>query len=63
MRLGNNQGKFVGAEAFVAQIRRVPRQEAEADVHSYAMRSLTPKAFGVDSAFMGKTYWAIFKNL
>jgi hypothetical protein len=33
-RLGNNQGKFVAAEAFVAQIRRVPREEAEANVHS-----------------------------
>src|SRR6266545_6931077 len=34
VRLGNNQGKFVGAEAFVAQIRRVPREEAEANIHS-----------------------------
>ena len=33
MRLGNNQGKFIRAKAFVAQVRRVPRQEAEANVH------------------------------
>ena len=33
MRFGNNERKFIRAEAFVAQVRRVPGQKSETDVH------------------------------
>ena len=34
VRLRNNQGKFIRAEPFVAQVGRVPREKAEANIHS-----------------------------
>ena len=34
MRFGNDQGKFIRAEAFVAQVRRMPGEESEANVHA-----------------------------